>query len=289
MRSAEDGTRTCPRCRKTEMAARRKRPIAEGHQAEVFAYGKGRVLKLFRSRREGRRAVEEARKTAWVQSAGYPAPKILGLVEVDGRQGIVMERLEGPTLSERALAEPGEAPSIATSFTDLQLRLAALPGTGLPRLEQRIAGAIQRAPLSAAQRDSARRCLQACPSGDRVFHGDFHPMNILSTARGLFVVDWFAAARAHPAADVAKTCLVIATATLAELAPEPRERLLSTRSMLLAAHLERYLSRSTVSRSDVRLWARPLAAAYLHSQHNDSTGRDLALLHAIAIGDATVA
>jgi aminoglycoside phosphotransferase (APT) family kinase protein len=262
--------------------------LAEGRQAQVYAFGPGRALKLFRSPRDGRFAAEEARKAALVRSRGYPVPEILGVVTVDGRCGIVMERLEGPTFSERVLERPDYALSLATAFAGLQVRLASISGDGLPDLDRRVDDAIRHAPLSEAQRDAARRCLEACPRGDRVFHGDFHPMNILATERGPFVIDWFGASRAHPAADVAQTHLTIRTATLSHLAAEPRERLLSLRSQLETAHLEHYLAHSVVTRADIRAWMRPLAAAYLHTQRDDATGRDRPLLEALATGDVAL-
>jgi thiamine kinase len=52
--------------------------------------------------------------------------------------------------------------------------------------------------------------LDALPAGDRLCHGDFHPANVLfdldADAR---VIDWTAASRGDPAADVARSRLII--------------------------------------------------------------------------------
>lgn len=257
--------------------------IGSGHQAEIIAWTNGRVVKLLRPGLGEALALEEARQTALVHDRGYPAPEVFEQVEVAGRHGFVMERLEGTTLAALTLASPEHASRILESFTDLQLQLAGVSGDGLPPLELRLKAQITAAPLLETERAEALRCLARCPLGNRVYHGDFHPLNVLSTARGLVVIDWFGARSADPSADLAKTCLTLRVATLSELPLEQRSRLLSSR--LDQTHLARYIARSSVTREQVRLWMKPLAAAMLFGgQQYGFVGRDYEMVKAIATG-----
>ena len=47
------------------------------------------------------------------------------------------------------------------------------------------------------------------PDGDRLCHGDFHPMNILGEASQPVIIDWSDARRGDPAADVCRTYLLM--------------------------------------------------------------------------------
>jgi aminoglycoside phosphotransferase (APT) family kinase protein len=257
--------------------------IGSGHQAEILAWTNGRVVKLLRPGLGEALALEEARKTALVHDRGYPAPEVFEPVEVAARHGFVMERLEGATLAALTLASPEHASRLLESFTDLHVQLAGVSGDGLPPLEPRLEAQIAAAPLSETERAEALGCLALCPLGNRAHHGDFHPLNVLSTARGLVVIDWFGARSAHPSADLAKTCLTLRTATLSELPMEQRTRLLS--SGLDQAHLARYIARSSVTREQVRLWMKPLAAAMLfNGQQEGFVGRDYEMVKTIATG-----
>jgi aminoglycoside phosphotransferase (APT) family kinase protein len=260
--------------------------VAEGSQARIFAYGDAKVLKLFR--RAGRAAVaEEARKTELARCLGYPAPRVYDVVEIDGSFGFVMERLTGCPLMHSMVGDPSRAAERARTLAELHGTLARLPGAALPPLEPRVAGMIDDAPLPSATRYDARRCLDTCPRGDAIHHGDFHPLNVLSTERGLYVIDWFNACRAHPSADVALTYLIATTTLLADLLPaEIVARIEPLRSMVDAAYLDRYLEVTGVTRDQVRSWMRPLAAARLTDlDRAGASGFDRNRLTAIATGE----
>src|SRR6478752_2749091 len=79
--------------------------IGRGFTADVYAWGDGRVLKLFHPGAPDR-PEREYRVTRAVHAAGLPAPAVYELVEVDGRAGIVFERVDGPSLFEYVQARP---------------------------------------------------------------------------------------------------------------------------------------------------------------------------------------
>jgi Bacterial extracellular solute-binding proteins, family 5 Middle/Phosphotransferase enzyme family len=51
--------------------------------------------------------------------------------------------------------------------------------------------------------------LRDMPDGDRLCHGDFHPMNVLGKASQPIVIDWPNACRGDPAGDVCRSYLIL--------------------------------------------------------------------------------
>jgi len=185
--------------------------IAEGREAEIFAWEPGKVLKLYRSPSDAARAEWEVAATAAVADAGGPAPRPFGLVSVDGRPGLVLERVDGVDLVVAMGRRPWTVPSAGTAMGRAHATLHgisapdSLPGTRA-MLERRIRGA--EAPV--AWRDAALHTLEQLPDGDRLSHNDLHAQNVLLTARGAVVIDWPGATRGDAAADVARSLLLSA-------------------------------------------------------------------------------
>jgi hypothetical protein len=72
--------------------------IGEGGSADIHAWAPGQVVKLFRAGVRRRVGEYEARVTRAAFAAGVPAPAVLDEVTLEGRFGIVLSRLDGPTL-----------------------------------------------------------------------------------------------------------------------------------------------------------------------------------------------
>ncbi len=69
--------------------------LGAGRAAEVFAYEPGLVLKLLRVPGGVESLEREAAAQTAARAAGIAAPAVSRIVEVDGRAGIVMERVDG--------------------------------------------------------------------------------------------------------------------------------------------------------------------------------------------------
>ncbi|MBV8070400.1 MAG: hypothetical protein JO270_10880, partial [Acidobacteriaceae bacterium] len=72
--------------------------IGEGAFADIHAWAPGQVVKLFKAGVPELASRWEARMTCAVFAAGGPAPEVLDEVVLGGRFGIVLPRLDGPTL-----------------------------------------------------------------------------------------------------------------------------------------------------------------------------------------------
>lgn len=237
--------------------------IGRGFTADVYAWGPGRVLKLFHQGPDRERTEREDRVTRAVHAAGLPVPKVHEVIQIDGRWGLVLERVEGPSMFDHVRARPWLLPWAVRLLAELHVRIHRCPAPpDLPTQRESIAARIGHARLTPGERATVLRRLAALPDGTAVCHGDFHPGNILLTRRGPVVIDWGRAARGHPLGDVAATARLIRTAPVPPWTAWPTHLLLrATRQILDRRYLAEYLRRAGGTRREVEAWQRPLAAA----------------------------
>jgi aminoglycoside phosphotransferase (APT) family kinase protein len=238
--------------------------VGRGFKSDVYAWGDGHVLKLFHAGTGRDNADREYLATRAVHAAGLPAPTAHEVVEVGGRWGVVFDRVDGPSLFEYVQARPWALPWAVRLLAALHAAIHRCAGPAeLPTLRERLAGKIDAADHpSAAERDAARRRLATLPDGTALCHGDFHPANVLMTARGPVVIDWEGATRGHPLGDVAVTSRLIRTAPVPPWAPWVAHLLLrGTRPLLSRRYLKHYFRLQPGMRREVEAWQVPLAAA----------------------------
>jgi hypothetical protein len=182
--------------------------IATGNVAEVFAYGDD-VLKLYKPGIGPASAEREASILAWLAGTGLPVPRGKGLVQHEGRFGLVMTRLAGVPFAEPMLAAGPPDPAWFEALVGLHRRVNMVPGAGMTLLVERLAERIGGAPLDDGVRAGLLRRLKAMPVGDRLCHGDFHPFNVLGTPADATVIDWLDATCGEPAADLCRTYVLM--------------------------------------------------------------------------------
>jgi aminoglycoside phosphotransferase (APT) family kinase protein len=155
------------------------RLIASGRDGDIFELGPGLVL---RRTRDGRSIESEARIMQYVAEHGYPVPAIHE-VRAGGSE-IVMERIDGPLMSDVLLHRLWTLPRVANTLADLHDRLHAVPG---PEWLRRMPGA-----------------------ATDLLHLDLHPLNVIvHPERGPVVVDWSNAWRGDALFDVGVTYVLL--------------------------------------------------------------------------------
>ncbi len=240
-----------------------KQLIARGRTAEVYAWGSGQVLKLFYPS-VGRVAVEyEQRLAQTVVAAGVKTPAVGEIVELEGRLGLVYQRVEARSMLREMMAKPWAIRRLAYQFAELQAAMHACTAPGLPPMRRRLENKINQAkPLPANLRQAALAVLATLPEGQSVCHGDFHPDNILMTSHGPMVIDWIDATCGHPLGDIARTTILTVHGALP---PGILLALLMNRSRngFYRAYTQRYFSLSSYSLDQVQAWLPVMAAARL--------------------------
>lgn len=254
--------------------------IGVGRTAEVFAWGEGRALKLFHAAHPEPWGEEERRLTAAAYEGGLPAPRVHGLERIDGRFGIVLERIEGPSLLRIVIAKPWRVVAVGHRLAEVHAAIHARSVPGLPPLAEHLRWGLGRARLPERLRLAAEAALARMPPGDAVCHGDLHPDNVVLTPRGPVVIDWPELRAGHPLADVVRTALML------QLASPPHGRfgwaLQAGRRILHAAYLRRYLKLTSRRPEELAPFLLPVAAARLGYGIEDEHRALLAFVERIA-------
>src|SRR5689334_19171301 len=112
--------------------------IGRGRTAEIFAWGGGRALKLYRPGTPASWVEFEAETGRLIFEAGIPAPKVEGTIEVEGQPGIIFERVNGPTMLEYITGKPWLIFRAARQFADLQAKVHAHEAHHLPDQAEKI-------------------------------------------------------------------------------------------------------------------------------------------------------
>ena len=243
--------------------------IARGRTAEVYAWGTDQVLKLFYPH-FSREVVEfEQGKAQAVIAAGVNTPAVGEIVELEGRTGLVYQRVEAHSMLREIMRRPWAARRLATQMAELQVAMHACTAPNLPpqrrHLERKINGAT---PLPDPLRRAALEALAKLPEDTAVCHGDFHPDNILMTSQGPLIIDWVDASSGHPMGDVARTTLLTVKGTLPPGNPmAPLLNLL--RRDFYRTYIRRYFSLSPYTPEQVQVWLPVVAAGRLDEGINE--------------------
>ncbi len=239
-------------------------PIAQGRTAEVYAWGEGHVLKLYREAFPGDWVDHEARVARIIVAAGIPTPAPGATVEAQGRRGIVYERVAGPSMLADLQARPWTLFRHARDLATLQAQVHAIAAPDLPAYRDSLARSIAQAPdLPDELRARVMALVPALPDGQALCHGDFHPDNVLITPDGPVIIDWMTAKAGDPWADVARSSLILTVGIAA--APMPISPLIRLFSGLYhRVYLRTYARLSGGSNGARDRWLPVVAAARLN-------------------------
>lgn len=237
-------------------------PIASGRTADLYAGPNGQVVKLLKPGIHPSMLARESAKTAAVRAAGLPVPWVGDRVEIDGRQGLVFQRIDGPTMLEVILSDLEQSAVFVRPFANLHVSVFNAGGHDLPDVKEVLADKIDGADLPLAQRTAAKDHLVGLPDGASTLHGDYHPGNILLGTDGPIVIDWGEASRGAVAADIARTLLLLTPESAADVVPDP-EGVAAHVAQFATAYTTRCLQETSTTVADLAAWRLPVVAARL--------------------------
>jgi tRNA A-37 threonylcarbamoyl transferase component Bud32 len=254
--------------------------LACGRTAEVYAWSEGRVLKLFFAWCPAAWAQYEARVTRGARAAGLPVPEVDDMIEVDGRFGIIFERIEGHSIVAEGKQRPWRMLQLSALMGELQVAMHNCEIPALPSLHDQLRRRIDGLPpdiLSPELKEGVLNLLSRLSDGAALCHGDFHPENVLITPHGPVILDWMTAAQGNTLADVARTALILQLRS-----GSPGKQVTRSvdllRPLIRGAYLRRYFQLRPGSRSRLAAWMIPVAAARLEERIPGEREQILSLL-----------
>ena len=193
--------------------------------AVVHAWAQGQVVKLFKAGFSQQLTSHEARMTRAAFAAGAPAPEMLGEVTVEGRFGIVLSRLDGPTLTQLTRSGTMTLAQAGAILANLVVSVHRTPPPrDIPSLRGWIDHVSRRNGRDRLPSHTATAVLTLIdrlrPAGE-LCHGDLHPSNVIMTVDGPRLIDWTWSIRGPAALDLGFSHIVL-TEIAADRVDDPR-------------------------------------------------------------------
>jgi aminoglycoside phosphotransferase (APT) family kinase protein len=240
--------------------------LARGRTAEVYAWQDNQVLKLFYAWCPQHLVQHEAEIGRAVATMALPTPKLIDVLEIGGRQGILYERVEGPSMLRQLNARPWLLFRLGRQLAELQTEIHTQKGTGFPLLRSSLRASMQQMEsLPPSLKSGVLRLAETLPDGDALCHLDFHPDQVLMTAKGPVIIDWLTAHQGHPLADVARTCVLLQVGQVPYAGWAMRAFVNLWRGLFYRTYLARYLElHPSVTQDEITTWMIPVAADRLN-------------------------
>lgn len=253
--------------------------IGEGGCSEVFEWENGsKVIKLPKPNTslESMRRELHNNRMAWENGLSVPQP--FELVDIDGRAGVVFERIYGESLMERFVANmlqrvnPEQARGIADDgYSDFRLTAQLLNDihrksiADIPSQRETIKNSIKWVDyLSSVEKEHVIAHLDQLPLKQQLCHGDPNPNNILVRDGKAVIIDWTNATIGNPEADLAEYIIMIRYAILPSYLPsEVTDLFNEIRESIITAFIDEYVQLSDITYEDIDAWIVPIAARKL--------------------------
>lgn len=241
--------------------------IGRGESAEVFLLTRDAVLKLYFARVPRSMAEREFTALQAAGELGLPTARVMQITQVAGRNGIVLEYLPGANLHRRVAASPiGMTIALARlARYHARMHRRPAPPVALPSSHAVLGLRIASSQAGAAAAAGAALALAHRPQGDRLCHGDLHLGNMIAGPGGLAAIDWSKATIGDPAADVARSELLLRYGKYGRsMRRFPPFRIM--RHLAASWYLLCYWQASGVSPARVRGWTLPVAVSWMQGQ-----------------------
>jgi hypothetical protein len=236
--------------------------IAKGRTAEVYAWQDNQVLKLFYDWCPPNWVQNEINIGQMMVTKALPTPKLIDTVNIESRQGIIYERVKGPTMLELCSTKPWLLFRLARQLAELHTQIHTQDGAGLSSLRSSLYATIQQVNVLPAElKSGVLHLLDKLPDGNALCHFDFHPGQVIVTARGPVILDWMTAYQGYPQADTARTSIILTLSQVPGAGLATRVITNLWRGLFHRTYIARYLElHPDVTRDEITTWMIPVAA-----------------------------
>ncbi|MNI42663.1 Phosphotransferase enzyme family protein [compost metagenome] len=189
-----------------------------GNTARVYQWGNTEVIKIFY---DPSFALYEAQKAELINSLKLRAPEYSGLVEYEGKTGLIYEKIDGHTMLWNIEASEQSMSYNAKLMANLQYEIHQVKNTMPSNLKPVIIHRInQSQDISNPDKQKITDIMNSLPDGNSICHYDFHPDNIIMSPNGPIIIDWMNLLVGSEEADVTRTSMMLQSESLPPNAPE---------------------------------------------------------------------
>ncbi|WP_438350638.1 phosphotransferase [Paenibacillus sp. FA6] len=262
--------------------------IGEGGCSEVFEWeDSGKIIKLAKHNTDYEAMRREFHNNLIAWDNRLPVARPYELLEIDGRPGIVFERIYGETIMERFLKQV-LTPNTSTTDTNgedicITARIlneihnksdVSLPSSQRNNIEHSIRNVGY---LSLAEKEAVISILDTLPSKQLLCHGDPNPGNILIKNDGkAVIIDWMNASIGNPEADLAEYIIMITYAILPSYLPNSISEFFdSIREPIINIFMDEYTKLTGITYDEVLPWITPVAARKLSADAISDSEKNL--------------
>jgi aminoglycoside phosphotransferase (APT) family kinase protein len=228
------------------------------------------VVRVSPSANRGADARTETEIQNWCAASGYPAARVLTLLDHDWSIGLpaqIAERAPGVTMLDAMRSSPTRVRDLMRRLARLHAQLHLLPCESWPVPEARGLTAPRRLTLVRTRAengdlpmglalDRVERALAALSTAPEVVcHGDFHPLNVIVDAVGsAVVIDWTDATLDDRHSDIARTVALLRSAAVAGDSSIARMLLAAIGPVLAVVYLRGYRRLLPVDSDRLHRW-----------------------------------
>ena len=256
-----------------------ERPLIDaGLSSEVLLHAPDRVLKLYRAPFEPAAVENEFRASVIAKAHGLPVAEPFAILSEGERAGILFERLHGTTMMRHYGRDPIGLLLALRRLALIQHAVHACPAEGLPAQHERLRAEIGWARVPDAAKTAALAALDRLPRGTRLCHGDIHPNNVLCTPDGLRLIDWQKASAGNPAADVARTQVMLRYGRIGRGRIGRFRAVQAVRGVAASWYVRCYRAASGMGQAEIAAWHLPLMVARLCARRTDNDAEILGVI-----------
>ncbi|CAH2214394.1 aminoglycoside phosphotransferase family protein [Tepidibacter aestuarii] len=257
------------------MSTKIGRKINEGVSAEIFEWENNeKIIKLAKNKKRHQAMLTEYLNSQVAWDSGVSVPQPFKLVDVDGRPGIVFERIYGETLMERFVNQKGlNYEDIARTTAKILSETHEKTIQNIPSQREPIICSINQADyLTTSEKKLVIDILNSIPIKQQLCHGDPNMNNILIKDNRPLLIDWRHASIGNPEVDLAEYILMIRYAILPMVrhAISPRNITSKTaeyinliKEEMIKVFIDEYTKLSDITYEDIDSWIIPMAARRL--------------------------
>lgn len=238
--------------------------IGHGRTSEIFQWGDGKILKLYRKNMPMKLADFEYEKSSVINKKIQNTPKAYKLVEEDGMKGIIFEQIIGKTMLELLAKKPWEVTKQARLMAELHKSIQIKVDFKLPQYKDNLKYDISRTTLLSEDiKTNLSWYIEGLPDDNVLCHGDFHPDNIIITDTDPIIIDWMTASKGSAISDIARTSIIFKYSDVPVKSYVQKKVINFIRKRFLSAYLKHYIKISGADITKIKKWELPIAAARL--------------------------